>query len=55
MFLVATNRTHLSLLRQLYNQVVIPDAVYRELTEVDPSVPGTVEVQSSPWVEVRQT
>lgn len=27
---------HLSLLPQLYNQVVIPDAVYRELTEVDP-------------------
>ena len=45
---------HLSLLRKLYNQVIIPDAVYRELTEVDPSVPGTVEVQSSPWVEVRQ-
>jgi predicted nucleic acid-binding protein len=45
---------HLQLLPQLYNQVTIPEAVYRELAEVDPPVPGTLEVQTSLWVEVRQ-
>jgi uncharacterized protein len=45
---------HLQLLPQLYNQVIIPEAVYRELTEIDPPVPGTLEVQTSPWLKVRQ-
>jgi len=45
---------HLQLLCQLYNQVTIPEAVYRELTEIDPPVPGTLEVQAAPWLEVRQ-
>ncbi|MFB8789961.1 MAG: DUF3368 domain-containing protein [Potamolinea sp.] len=44
----------LHLLPQLYNQVIIPDAVYRELAEIDPPVPGTLEVQSAPWLEVRE-
>ncbi len=34
---------HLQLLPQLYNQVIIPEAVYRELTDIDPPVPGSVE------------
>jgi uncharacterized protein len=45
---------HLQLLPQLYNQVKIPAAVYRELAEIDPPVPGTLEVQTSSWLEVRQ-
>jgi uncharacterized protein len=45
---------HLQLLPQLYNQVAIPEAVYRELAEIDPPVPGTLEVQTSPWLKVRQ-
>lgn len=45
---------HLHLLPQLYDQVTIPEAVYRELTEIDPPVPGTLEAQISPWLEVRQ-
>lgn len=45
---------HLQLLYQLYNQVTIPEAVYRELVEIDPPVPGTLEVQTVPWFEVRQ-
>jgi uncharacterized protein len=45
---------HLQLLPQLYNQVTVPKAVYRELAEIDPPVPGTLEVQTSPWLEVRQ-
>ncbi len=45
---------HIHLLPQLYNHVTIPAAVYRELTEIDPPVPGTLEAQISPWLEVRQ-
>jgi len=45
---------HLQLLPQLYNQVIIPEAVYRELTEIASPVPGTIEAQSAPWLEVRQ-
>ena len=28
--------------------------MYRELTEIAPPVPGTLEVQTAPWLEVRQ-
>lgn len=45
---------HLMLLPQLYHQVLIPEAVYRELVEVDPPVPGTLEVPMEPWLELRQ-
>jgi uncharacterized protein len=44
----------LNLLPQLYNQVTIPRAVYRELAEINPPVPGTLEVQTAAWIEVRQ-
>ncbi len=29
-------------------------AVYRELVEIDPPVPGTLEVQSAEWIQVKQ-
>ncbi len=41
------------LLRQLYGKIIIPEAVYRELTEVKSPVPGTIEVQTYDWIEVR--
>ncbi|ELS03365.1 putative nucleic acid-binding protein [Xenococcus sp. PCC 7305] len=41
-------------MKQLHNQVIIPEAVYRELTDIDPPAPGTLEVQSLSWLEVRQ-
>jgi uncharacterized protein len=44
---------HLILLRQLYNRVIIPTAVYDELVDLDFVVPGTLEVQSAEWIEVR--
>ena len=44
----------LQLLPQLYNSVTIPAAVYRELVEIDPPVPGTLEVMADPWLVVRQ-
>jgi uncharacterized protein len=55
--LVITNLAaiqHLQLLPQLYDRVIIPEAVYRELSEIDPPVPGTLEVQVAPWLEVKQ-
>jgi hypothetical protein len=45
---------YLQLLPQLYDRVIIPEAVYRELVEIDPPVPGTLEVQTATWLEVRQ-
>ena len=45
---------HLQLLSQLYNQVIIPEAVYCELVDIEHPVPGTIEVQSVSWLEVRQ-
>ncbi|MDZ4875811.1 MAG: hypothetical protein CLLPBCKN_005231 [Chroococcidiopsis cubana SAG 39.79] len=45
---------HLYLLPQLYNQIIIPEAVYRELVDIDPPVLGTLEIQAASWVEIRQ-
>ena len=45
---------HLPLLTQLYRQVIIPEAVYRELADIAPPVPGTLEAQSADWLQVRQ-
>lgn len=44
---------HLQLLPQLYNQVTIPEAVYRELVDTDLPVPGTLEVQTAAWLDVK--
>ncbi|WP_448573757.1 DUF3368 domain-containing protein [Trichothermofontia sp.] len=43
----------LRLLPLLYQQVVIPDAVYRELVDIDPPAPGSLEVKAATWLEVR--
>ncbi|BDA67555.1 hypothetical protein RIVM261_069510 [Rivularia sp. IAM M-261] len=45
---------HLFLLPKLYKHVIIPEAVYRELADISPPVPGTLEVQTASWLEVRQ-
>lgn len=45
---------HLYLLPQLYNQVTVPETVYRELADIDPPVPGTLEVKSADWLQLRQ-
>ncbi len=44
----------LDLLRQLYGEIVIPQAVYDELTVLPNPVPGTVEVQTLLWVRVHR-
>lgn len=44
---------HLHLLPQLYDRVIIPEAVYRELADITPPVPGTLEVQIAAWLQVK--
>lgn len=43
----------LRLLPLLYQQVIIPEAVYRELVDIEPLVPGSAEVQTATWLEVK--
>lgn len=44
----------LALLRQLYGTVIIPEAVFRELTEPEFPVAGATEVQTFDWIQTRQ-
>ncbi len=44
---------HLELLQQLYGQIVIPPAVYRELTTAGETIPGYKEVQTFDWITVQ--
>src|SRR6266568_5010305 len=39
----------LDLLHQLYNEVIIPAAVYQEIVVQGAGKPGAVEVQTQPW------
>lgn len=49
--LAAINQLHL--LQQLYETVIIPEAVYRELTDPDEPVAGATEVQTFEWIQTR--
>ncbi|MBW4491505.1 MAG: DUF3368 domain-containing protein [Oscillatoria princeps RMCB-10] len=44
----------LALLRQLYGTVIIPEAVFRELTDPEFPVAGATEVQTFDWIQTRQ-
>ncbi|MEH2394558.1 MAG: DUF3368 domain-containing protein [Nostoc sp.] len=44
---------HLHLLQQLYATVLIPEAVYRELTDPNFPVAGAIEVQTFIWIQTR--
>lgn len=44
---------HLHLLHQLYGIVLIPDAVYRELTDPGFPVAGATEVRTWNWIQKR--
>lgn len=44
---------HLHLLQQLYETVLIPEAVYRELTDPNFPVAGATEVQTFIWIQTR--
>ncbi len=41
---------HVELLKHLYERVLIPEAVYQELTESDAELPGAAEVQTLEWL-----
>ncbi len=43
----------LHLLQQLYGTVIIPEAVYRELTDPSFPVAGATEVQTFDWIQIR--
>ena len=49
--LAAINQLHL--LYQLYETVLIPEAVYRELTDPNFPVAGATEVQTLDWIQTR--
>lgn len=43
----------LDLLKELYGTVVIPEAVYQELTDPDFPVAGATEVQTLEWIQTQ--
>lgn len=43
----------LDLLRALYGKVVIPPAVYDEITAAYPAAPGAGDVRNAEWIQVR--
>lgn len=43
----------LDLLRQLYEKILIPQAVYGEVTNSDDLQPGATEVRTLAWIETR--
>lgn len=44
----------LNLLQQLYSNIIIPQAVYQELTSGGDTIPGAIEVQTFNWIQVQQ-
>jgi predicted nucleic acid-binding protein len=44
---------HLNLLQQLYNEITIPEAVYREIVIVGAGQAGSHEVQTASWINTR--
>ena len=43
----------LQLLQQLYGEIIIPSAVFQELTQWGDSIPGAKEVKASNWIQVK--
>ncbi|HEY65904.1 MAG TPA: DUF3368 domain-containing protein [Caldilineae bacterium] len=44
----------LDLLRQLYDRLIIPEAVYMEITASGAGQPGAREVETASWIEYRK-
>ncbi len=52
--LIALSRVgRLGLLQQMFGRLVVPDAVWRELTECEPGRAGVAEMLRSNWIERR--
>lgn len=49
--LAAVGQLHL--LEQLYNNIIIPAAVYQELTRQGNTIPGAMEVQTENWIQTQ--
>ncbi|MCZ8118457.1 MAG: DUF3368 domain-containing protein [Microcystis sp. LE18-22.4A] len=45
---------YLNLLHDIYGTIIIPVAVYEEMTGLGYSFPGTIEVQTLSWIEKRE-
>ena len=45
---------HLDLLHQLYDEVVIPQAVYDEVVVIGREMPGASDVHNAQWIMTRQ-
>lgn len=45
---------YLSVLEQLYGNIIIPVAVSQELSAVQTPIAVATQVQSAPWIQVRQ-
>ena len=43
----------LELLRQLFDRVIVPTAVYQEVATQGANMPGAMELASSSWIEVQ--
>jgi predicted nucleic acid-binding protein len=43
---------HLGLLRDLFDRVVVPEAVWREVLTVGPDRPGAAATRASTWIQV---
>jgi hypothetical protein len=43
---------HLHILQKLYTEILIPTAVYSELSQVKRTQPGALQVLNSPWIKV---
>jgi hypothetical protein len=43
----------LDLLRQLYSRVIIPEAVYNQMVDINKIVPGAVEVKTLSWIQTQ--
>ncbi|MBE9078846.1 DUF3368 domain-containing protein [Romeria aff. gracilis LEGE 07310] len=44
---------YLNLLQALYGEIVIPEAVFKELVDIPEQVPGAAEVQSHDWIKTQ--
>lgn len=43
----------IDLLRRLYGEIVVPEAVYREVTNSRPFAPGAAEFRAAAWIRAR--
>jgi uncharacterized protein len=45
---------YVNLLHDIYGTIIVPSAVYEEMTNLGYSVPGTIEVKILSWIEKKE-